>query len=965
MMQRDRLSLLPVVILGLCLLASSSWAAPKGRVQETRLPNGLKVLTKEVHAAPVVTTYVWYRVGARNENVGTTGVAHQVEHLLFKGTQKLKAGEIDRIISGAGGENNAFTSHDYTAYYITLPKDKLEIALKIEADRMVNSRISPQDLASEKRVVLSELEGDENDPQEALDEVVQGTSFLAHPYRWPVGGFKSDVQAFTPESVRSFYRRYYLPNNATLVIVGDFRTEAVLPKVRQLFGSIPRGPAPPPVVTVEPPQRGERRVVVKREGSTAYLQVQYHVGPLSHPDTYPLSVLDSALTGGRSSRLYRALVETQLATSVYSQLHQAIDPGWFSFSVTVRQGVEPSKVEEVLLAELEKVKTEPLTPRELQKAVNQTKAQFIYADDSVSSQASHLGYFETVASHKLLDTYVDRIRQVKADEVKRVTGQYLSADNRTVGHLVPLPPKGPAKSPGPGAEGGGQGPKRRSLDPFPAGGSAAPSLLFLPGIGDGVRGPRPFRQTLAAGPAQAGDPARPAWRTKSYRSSGGRSLLPDLAPGALLAYHTSKPQARSDQLKTWRMVLPNGMVLIVRENHANQTVALAGHLKAGSMYDPPDKPGLASLTASLLDRGTEKHTSQEIAEQLDFVGASLNTGAGIEGMNFSAYSLSENFEEVLGLLGEVLLRPAFPEAEIEKVRGEVLSALKQEEDDPGARAGRTLNALLFPPGHPYHHDSSGTEEGVKKIRRDDLLSFYRRHYRPDTSVFVIVGDVSASQVKAQIEKIFASWQAQGERPAFSIPSVPLSKQPLARVIPMQDKSEVIVRLGHQGISRHNPDYYACTVMNHILGGGNFGSRLMKELREKEGLTYGVYTFFRASLGEGPWTAYLQVNPRDTQKAIEKVKENLKRLQEKGVSPQELKAAQDYLVGRLPLSMESNAGIASTLLSQEVYRLGMDYVERYPALIRSVTPDQIKAMARKYLHPERLTVVVAGPYEGKL
>lgn len=465
--------------------------------------------------------------------------------------------------------------------------------------------------------------------------------------------------------------------------------------------------------------------------------------------------------------------------------------------------------------------------------------------------------------------------------------------------------------------------------------------------------------------AQEGRQGNPVLREKGFRTGGEKGREPGVTESAPASARTSKRKTQSVKPETQRLVLPNGLVLIVRENHANQTVALSGNLKAGGMYDPPDKPGLASFAASLLERGTEKHTSQEIAEQLDFIGASLGTGAGTEGMNFSTYCLSENFGEVLELLGEVLLHPSFPETEIEKLRGEVLSALKEQEDDPAARAGRELSGLLFPPGHPYHHDALGTEEGVKGIRRPDILSFYQRHYRPDASVFVIVGDVSVAQVKGLMEKVFGSWKAQGERPAFSIPPTPLSARPLTRVIPMKDKSEEIVRLGHQGISRHNPDYYACTVMNYILGGGSFGSRLMAELREKEGLTYGVYTSFHASLGEGPWTVYLQVSPRDTQKAIDRVKANLRKLQEKGVSLKELKAAQDYLVGRLPLSMESNAGIAGMLLGQEIYQLGMDYVERYPSLIRSITREQVREMARKYLHPENLTVVVAGPYEGKL
>lgn len=270
-------------------------------VRETVLSNGLKVLTKEVHASPVVTTFVWYKVGSRNENVGATGISHQIEHLMFKGTKRLPTGEIDRQITQAGGENNAFTNYDYTAYYIELPKDKLDLALRIEADRMTGSRMSPGDLATEKTVVLSELEGDENNPQYILDEYVQGAAFYAHPYHWPIIGYKSDVQSFTADKVRSYYRTYYQPNNATLAIVGDFNTDAVLARIRALFGRIPRAPDPPRVVTVEPPQRGERCVTIRKEGLTHYLDVEYHLLSFPNEDSYALDVLDAVLTDGKSS----------------------------------------------------------------------------------------------------------------------------------------------------------------------------------------------------------------------------------------------------------------------------------------------------------------------------------------------------------------------------------------------------------------------------------------------------------------------------------------------------------------------------------------------------------------------------------------------------------------------------------------------------------------------------------------
>jgi len=890
-----------------CLLFCLTASLPIGaqEVRETILSNGLKVLTKEVRAAPVVTTFLWYKVGSRNENVGTTGISHQIEHLMFKGTRRLKTGDIDHLITQAGGENNAFTTNDYTAYYIELPRDKLDIALRIEADRMTGSRMSPEDLAKEKTVVLSELEEGENNPQYVLDEYVQGAAFHAHPYHWPIIGYKSDVQNFTPEKVRSYYRTYYQPNNATLAIVGDFDTPDVLAKVNSLFGNIKRAPDPPQVVTVEPPQRGERRVTVKKEGLTQYLEVEYHVPPFRDQDSYALDVLDAVLTGGKSSRLYQALVETGLATSADSYLPKSHDPGWYGLYVTIRSGMNPDTVEKVLFSEIEKVQRDTLTDRELAKAVNQTKAQFIYAKDDVSTQASTLGYFETIASYKLLDTYVDRLKAVSKADVRRVATQYLTLDNRTVGVFEPIPPK-------PG----------QVLPPY------------QPAIG-----PRHYKPTRESDILDSPD-----------RSSACPAKRSD----------PTTPASLASSARTERIVLPNGLVLIVRENHANPTVGVFGSLKAGGMYNPKDRMGLASFTAEMLTRGTATKTGPQIAEELDFIGARLTTSAGIESANFQAYCLAENFAEVFARLADVLRYPSFPDSEIEKLRGEFETGIKEENDDPWSVSRKELNFFLFPEGHPYHQTPRGAPESLRAITRQDVLKFYRSYYRPETTILVVVGDVSVEQVRKRCQALFGDWSVAGRTPNYEIPSVPLTEGSERKVVSMMDKSEVIVRMGHQGISRSDPDYYACEVMNFILG-GFFNSRLMADLRDKQGLTYYVSSHFQATQGAGPFSIVMQVNPKDADRAIAAAQADLEEFIAQGASDKELKEAKDYLIGSLPLTMESNSGIAQMLLQAEFYHLGLDYVDKYPSTLRAVTREEVQRMAREHLHPDRLRPVIVGPY----
>lgn len=335
-------------------------------VQETTLPNGMLVLTREVHSAPVATCCVWYRVGARNERPGITGISHWVEHMLFKGTPNIPKGEMDRLIARNGGTFNGFTSQDYTAYFETLPADRLELGLQIESDRMVNSLFDPAEVDSERTVIISEREGHENDPEWWLSEAMMAATFQFHPYRNEVIGWKSDLLAMTRDELYTHYQTYYMPNNAVLVVVGDFKTDALLRKVEHYFAGLPVGPTIPAFRGEEPEQQGERRVVVRRPGPAEYVQIGFHAPSCKHPDFAPLVILDAVLSGAkgmgfgggaqtnRSARIYRALIETQLAAYAGSGFRAMYDPYLFELDATVQEGHGAAEIEAALLHEVEK-----------------------------------------------------------------------------------------------------------------------------------------------------------------------------------------------------------------------------------------------------------------------------------------------------------------------------------------------------------------------------------------------------------------------------------------------------------------------------------------------------------------------------------------------------------------------------------------------------------------------------------
>jgi len=417
--------------------AATVAVSPASPVFETTLGNGLKVLIQEVRSAPVVSFMVWYKVGSRNEGSGITGISHLLEHMMFKGTPKHGKGEIARLLQRNGASFNAGTSMDYTNYYEVLAADRLELAITIESDRMVHALIPEEEHALEMTVVRSELERNEDNPHRALYTELFAHAFKAHPYHWPTIGWRSDVEAIRTEQIRDYYQRHYMPNNATVVIVGDVERERALDLVERHFGSIAPGTLPPPVVTVEPPQQGERRFQIRKPGDTRYLMVGWPVPALVHRDNYALDLLGMILGHGKTSRLYQRLVEGKLATEAEAQNETARDPFLFIAQATAAPGVTLDSLEEVLLGEAARLSEEAPSQAEMDRARKQLQASFIYSRDSIRSLAQQLGYYETVGSHRYLDTYLDRIAAVSREDVSRVARAYLGENARTVGRYEP------------------------------------------------------------------------------------------------------------------------------------------------------------------------------------------------------------------------------------------------------------------------------------------------------------------------------------------------------------------------------------------------------------------------------------------------------------------------------------------------------------------------------------------------
>ena len=444
---------IPVLFLLMALLFPPpvSAAGLKEQVFETTLPNGLKVLLLENHKAPLVTFQVWYRVGSRNEEWGKTGLSHMLEHMMFKGTKEVGPEQYSRIVQENGGNNNAFTTQDFTAYFVNISSDRVQVVMDLEADRMQNLMLRQEDFATERMVVMEERRmRTEDDPSSVLMEQLEAAAFQQQPYHWPVIGWMADIARFTLDDLKRYHQTYYNPANAFLVVVGDFQRQDLLPRIEKTFGSIRGGVPPNQKKDSDPKQIGERRVVVKKEAQLPSVVMAYHVPNLKSQDSYVLEVLSALLSGGKSSRFYERLVlEKRLVLDAEADNSLlSVDPSLFYVSATPLPGKEAAEVEKSLNQEIEKLQKEPPGDRELEKAKNQMESSFIYAQDSLFAQAMLLARHEAVLSWKAFDDYLPAIRKVTPEDITRVAREYLNPDNRTVGTLFPLPAKEGAPPPG-------------------------------------------------------------------------------------------------------------------------------------------------------------------------------------------------------------------------------------------------------------------------------------------------------------------------------------------------------------------------------------------------------------------------------------------------------------------------------------------------------------------------------------
>jgi zinc protease len=979
-----------------------TFVAEQGEIREYRLTNGMKLLLVENRVAPVATIMVLYKVGSRNEAVGYTGSTHLLEHMMFKGTptfNKERNTQIAATLQKIGAAFNATTWYDRTNYFETVPSDKLELAIQLEADRMRNSLIADADRQSEMTVVRNELERGQNEPSEVLDEAVYAAAFREHPYHHPTIGWRADVEGVPTSRLKEFYDTFYHPNNATVILVGDFERGETLRLINEHFGVYQGSAEPiPEVYTEEPPQQGERRLVIRRAGELALVQVAFHTpgvlgqtnvlsnkelaeraaNPPADNDIYPLVVLSVALSHGITSRLYQSLVETELTVEASSNADQHRDPGLFTVYATVRPGVEPKKVEETILDELRKVAEEGLTEAEVEKAKQQIIAQMAYSRDGTFNIAMQMSEAEAIADWRFYKGYEANISRVTTADTGRVARLYFTEDNRTVGHFIP-------KQPGGGSSSNGDGKAlMRIADCGLRIEEKEPSVFSICNPQSAIRnrmsrrGVQFFREpgddSVASEVAAVAEAV--SQQSAEQEVDEGGSITPqekeqqpisprgDKSSDATEANTPASVASSNFASRVVRTELQTGAALLLLENRATPTISLRGSFRAGSYFEPRDKPGLAQITASLLERGTKRRTKLQLANDLESVGAQLIFAADPFAVTIGARALSKDLPLVISTIAEQLRAPAFPADELEKLKQQLIAVLQEQKSNTGYRARERFTQLIFDETSPFY--MPGVEkliQSINSITVEDVNNFYTKFYGGRSLILSMSGDVRSADVQRQFEEAFGPFTGPE---SVDINVVDPSPQAETRreIVLVKEKSSVDILLGSAApLRRDSEDYYAALLANSALGESTLSSRLGLRVRDQEGLTYGINSRFRApSLAAGPWYVGVTVNPNNIEKAINSALNVLRDYVQNGVRADELADEKSAAIGSFKVGLATNAGLAQSMWNAEFYRLGMDYMDRYPQIIQAVTVEEVNAAIRKYFRPDQLTVVIAGDIE---
>lgn len=898
-----------VFFLGLIFLMTTFVSAQKTdklptlNFKEYRLKNGLRVIMHQDKSTPIVAVNVWYHVGSKNEEIGKTGFAHLFEHMMFQGSKNYND-EYFGPLQKAGANINGSTNPDRTNYYEVVPSNFLELALFMESDRMggLLEAMTLDKLNNQRDVVKNERRQNyDNRPYGTASEKISALIYPAdHPYSWTTIGSLDDLTAASMEDVQKFFRKYYAPNNASLVIAGDFDEKQAIQWVEKYFDPIKKGEdinrPNPKTPTID----GEIRKVYEDDVRLPRRYMVWHTVPANDADEAPLDILASILSGGRGSRLQsKLLYEQEKVQSISANNSTREIGGTFQVVATARPNADLDDVEKQVNSEIEDIKKTLPTKEEINRAKNGVEAGFVFGLQTVLGKADGLNSNATFTGKP--DTFqeqLDKYNAVTPEDVQRVAKKYLGKDR-----LV---------------------------------------MTFVRGEKDGSSKNSAANRPTSNTAEEDSDEKESKTKDSDYSKN-----LPKTAANPKFSIPAIEKKKLSNGMNVW--IVPQKELPIVSMNLVMPT---------GGAANPDGKEGLASLTASLLESGTKNRSATDISNAQQEIGAGISISSDWDSTEASMQSLTKHLDTALDLYTDILLNPTFPKDELETTRKRALIGFLQRKDNPNAIAAVAYSKLLYGTEHPYGKSLGGDEDSIKGIQRDDLVRFYETYYRPNNATLIVVGDVSSKTLLPKLEKAFAGWK-QGKVPNIDVPEPNQFDEPGIYIIDKPGAAQSIVNIGQIGVSRDNPDYVPLQVMNSILG-GQFSARLNLNLREDKGYTYGARSGFSYRKSAGPFSASAGVQTAVTKESVMEFLKELNGIRgELPVTEDELDYNKQSVIRRFPLTMETVGQISGQLSNLVVYGLNDKYFNDYLAKVNSVTLKDINRVANKYLTPDKMAILIVG------
>ncbi|MBK0368777.1 M16 family metallopeptidase [Flavobacterium agrisoli] len=877
-------------------------------------PNGMNILLLQDNASPVATVQIVYRVGSKHEVLGNTGSTHLLEHLMFKGTPtfiKSNKGSITDVLQNTGAQLNATTWYDRTNYYETLPSDKIELALQIEADRMRNSLLLKEDKEAEMTVVRNEFERGENNPNSLLDKEIWASAYIAHPYHHSTIGWKSDIENAPIEVLRNFYNTYYWPDNATLTIIGDFKKENVLELIEKYFGKITKAPnAMPQPYTEEPEQYGARKIVVKKPGELGVVNKAYKIPGALHEDLPALNILGQIIGSGPSAILNKTFVDTQMGIYAYASATNFKEVGLFTigvgFPTTSKHEDIDAKISEVIA----KIQKEGVTQDEVNLVVAKISAQTILGRDGSGVIASELN--EAIASGDWTDfvTGVDRLKKVTPANVLRVAQKYLVEDQSTTGYFIP-------KQTG-----------SQSQD-------ATQVNNFMP-----EKEPFYYRHP----------------EDEHSHEKTSSEILTQNSNASEITFDENVIEKTASAFKREKVA---GIDVVSVKTSAKDFVTVAASISLGNFVNETKNPMISSLTASMLSKGTTLNDKFKFSEKLQKLGVNLSVNASTTKINIGFKCLKKDLDQVIVLLAEELRMPLFDQKEFENLKQQFTGNIQQSLNDPGERGGIALSQAIYPKGNPNY--SLSVEEDLANIKNatlEEVKAFHKKYFGTNSMHLVIVGDTEGANLNASLKKSFKNWNGGVNE---TIKAEETSKAAAkTEVITIAEKPSAELFIGqYTGLKRADVDYIPFYIANYTLGAG-FAGRLMQTVRDNDGLTYSISSRMGGNITTGGyWFVNASFNPNLFQKGLDATMVQVDKWVKDGITATELEHKKSNLIGSFKVGMSTTSGMARTILSFVERGLEPSYIDQYPKDIEKATLREVNDAIKKYIQLDKMIIIKSG------